>query len=55
MQSKFAENLPLISHLNFRMIDIVGGKIVKDNDVELNEILLSRTHASNLKSLRCYQ
>ena len=35
MESKFAENLSLISHLNFRMSDIVGGKIVKDNEVEL--------------------
>ena len=39
MQSKFAENLSLISHLNFRMSDIVGGKIVKDSEVEMDEVL----------------
>ena len=55
MQSKFAENLSLISHLNFRMSDIVGGKIVKDNEVGMNEVLLSGTHSSNLKSLYCCQ
>ena len=55
MQSKFAENLSLISHLNFRMSDIVGGKIVKDNEVEMNEVLPSRIHGSTLKSLYCCQ
>ena len=55
MQSKFAENLSLISHLNFRMSDIVGGKIAKDNEVEMNEFLPSRTHGSTLTSLHCCQ